>query len=183
MPQGPYEKGTPLGTPSTMLTSSYGANQVHLQKKLSITRAARSTRCSVHHGTLAKEVRLAKWRNHAVKCFLDDPEDSDAFTVDAMPALRSEGKLLIPEAKSKTWVHADPEHLIAERGRQTWAWNQFAGSVRMLKKRGAEQDIKVFGDDFPKPPKSISGPAAVAAVPLPVKKTCDKDDRSGKARG
>lgn len=30
---------------------------------------------------------------------------------------------------------------------------------------------EVSGDDFPKPPKSISGPAAVAAVPRPVKDT------------
>src|SRR3954454_12455225 len=37
-------------------------------------------------GDKATEVRLATPRNHAVKCFLDDPDDVDAFTVDAMPA-------------------------------------------------------------------------------------------------
>ena len=63
-------------------------------------------------GAHAQEVRLARWRNHAVKCFLDDPDDPDAFTVDAMPALRRDGKLLIPQALSEEWVDANPEYLI-----------------------------------------------------------------------
>jgi hypothetical protein len=242
---------------------TWGQPGASAEEALHYTRGKVNALLGTSHGTFAKEVRLAKWRNHAVKCFLDDPEDSDAFTVDAMPALRSEGKLLIPEAKSKTWVQADPEHLIASVAAKHKAWNQFAGSVRMLKAWGAEQDIKVkslvmevlalhhmptsqirpvamknffvkaafhvesgmlvedpagicgpiqtdlkymefgerlraaakaaslavaaqasnkddaavsywgevFGDDFPRPPKSISGPAAVAAVPRPVKDT------------
>jgi hypothetical protein len=36
------------------------------------------------NGTVAKEVRLASPRNHVVKCFLDDPDDPNAFTVDVM---------------------------------------------------------------------------------------------------
>ncbi|MES3664229.1 hypothetical protein Q9Q74_08350, partial [Mycobacterium intracellulare] len=94
-------------------------------------------------GTHAQEVRLARWRNHAVKCFLDDPDDPDAFTVDAMPALRRDGKLLIPQAVSKEWICANPEYLITEVARKHAAWNKFAGSVRMLKWWAADQDIKI----------------------------------------
>ena len=61
----------------------------------------------------AKEVRLARPGNHAVKCFLDDPNDPDAFTVDAMPALRqADGALLVPEKSPKDWIRTDPEDLI-----------------------------------------------------------------------
>lgn len=94
-------------------------------------------------GTHAKEVRLARWRNHAVKCFLDDPDDPDAFTVDAMPALRRDGKLLIPEALSEEWVDANPEYLITAVANKHAAWNKFAGSVRMLKWWAADQNIKI----------------------------------------
>lgn len=52
-------------------------------------------------GTVAQEIRLAKPRNHSVKCWFDDPDDPDAFTVDAMPALRQPGgELLVPEKES-----------------------------------------------------------------------------------
>lgn len=95
------------------------------------------------NGTYAKEVRLARWRNHAVKCFLDDPEDPDAFTVDAMPAFRTETGLLIPEALSENWVPCDPEHLIDAVAGHHAEWNKFAGTVRMLKCWAAEQDIKI----------------------------------------
>lgn len=94
-------------------------------------------------GTHAQEVRLARWRNHAVKCFLDDPQDPDAFTVDAMPTLRRDGKLLIPQATSKEWIYADPEYLITEVASKHAAWNKFAGTVRMLKWWAAEQKIKI----------------------------------------
>ncbi|MEE1751081.1 hypothetical protein PUR26_00835, partial [Streptomyces sp. SP18CS02] len=57
------------------------------------------------NGSHGNEVRLARPRNHAVKCFLDDPDDESAFTVDVMPALRqADGTLLIPEKRSQTWV-------------------------------------------------------------------------------
>lgn len=86
------------------------------------------------NGTFAKEVRLARPGNHAVKCFLDDPDDSDAFTVDAMPALRlPDGVLLVPEKSSKCWIRTNPEHLIqrvADRQRQ---WELFRPLVRVLK--------------------------------------------------
>jgi hypothetical protein len=95
------------------------------------------------NGTKAQEVRLAKAKNHAVKCFLDDPDDPNAFTVDAMPALRRHGMLLVPEARSQKWILTDPEHLIAEVARRHAEWNRFAGLVRMLKDWASNQDIKI----------------------------------------
>jgi hypothetical protein len=81
------------------------------------------------------DVRLAKPRNHSVKCFLDDPDDPDAFTVDVTPALvRDEGGFWIPESRSADWVASDPKYLIdlvAERHKE---WNEFARLVRVLKR-------------------------------------------------
>jgi hypothetical protein len=86
------------------------------------------------NGTVAKEVRLASPRNHAVKCFLDDPDDPDAFTVDVMPALRqADDTLLIPERRSRQWVPADPQDLIRRVGDRHAAWNLFVPLVRVLK--------------------------------------------------
>ncbi|WP_280182157.1 nucleotidyltransferase [Nocardia farcinica] len=85
------------------------------------------------YGTVDNAVRLAKWRNHAVKCFFDHPDDPDRFTVDAMPAFRRDGKLLIPEALSEDWVFCDPEYLINEVAARHAVWNKYAGTVRMLK--------------------------------------------------
>jgi hypothetical protein len=86
------------------------------------------------NGTVAKEVRLAIPRNHAVKCFLDDPNDPDAFTVDVMPALRqADNTLLIPESRNRTWVLADPQDLIRRVADRHAAWNQFVRLVRVLK--------------------------------------------------
>jgi hypothetical protein len=86
------------------------------------------------NGTVAKEVRLASPRNHAVKCFLDDPDDPAAFTVDVMPALRrADGTLLIPERRSRRWVPANPQDLIRRVAARHAAWNQFVRLVRVLK--------------------------------------------------
>lgn len=95
------------------------------------------------NGTVAKEVRLASPRNHAVKCFLDNPDVDGAFTVDAMPALRRDGMLLIPETISEKWVPTDPEYLIEQVAKKHAEWNRFAGLVRTLKAWAALQDIKV----------------------------------------
>lgn len=89
------------------------------------------------------EVRRSTWRNHAVKCFLDDKDDDEAFTVDAMPALLDGDRLLIPEFTSKKWVPADPQHLIDEVKRKHATWKKFAGTVRMLKAWGKSQDIEI----------------------------------------
>ena len=95
------------------------------------------------NGSFATEVRLATPRNHAVKCFLDDPDDPDAFTVDAMPAFRRNGALLVPEKNSERWVTTDPEYLIVEVAKRHKQWKKYAGTVRMLKWWAADQDIKV----------------------------------------
>ena len=85
-------------------------------------------------GTFAKEVRLARPGNHAVKCFLDDPDDPDAFTVDAMPALRlPDGVLLVPEKSSKDWIRTDPEYLIQQVADQQQECELFRPLVRVLK--------------------------------------------------
>lgn len=78
-------------------------------------------------------VRLTRWRNHAVKCFLDEPEDPNAFTVDAMPALLVDGQYLVPEFATKTWIVTDPQHLIDEVAARHAVWSKYAGTVRMLK--------------------------------------------------
>lgn len=86
------------------------------------------------NGSVEQLVRLARWRNHAVKCFVDDPDDPDAFTVDAMPALRqSDGTLLIPEALTNQWVTADPEDLIRRVAEHQADWKWFRPMVRVLK--------------------------------------------------
>lgn len=85
-------------------------------------------------GSVAQEVRLARPRNHAVKCFLDDPEDPDAFTVDVMPALRhTDGHLIVPEAKNGEWIETDPEQLIRRVLSRQEEWPQFRSLVRVLK--------------------------------------------------
>lgn len=85
-------------------------------------------------GTHANEVRHTLLRNHAVKCFLDDPEDPDAFTVDVMPALRQpDDTLLIPEKLSTRWVPANPEYLIEQVADHQRDWSHFRPLVRVLK--------------------------------------------------
>jgi hypothetical protein len=81
------------------------------------------------------DVRLTKPRNHSVKCFLDDPGDPDAFTVDVTPALiRVEGGIFIPESKSAKWVASDPQFLIDLVAKRHGEWNEFARLVRVLKR-------------------------------------------------
>ncbi|WNV74446.1 nucleotidyltransferase [Geodermatophilus sp. DSM 44513] len=59
------------------------------------------------------QVRLARPGDHAVKCFLDDPDAESPFTVDAMPALRQpDGSLLVPEIHSHGWIRTNPGYLI-----------------------------------------------------------------------
>ncbi|MFF8674222.1 hypothetical protein [Streptomyces sp. NPDC015242] len=86
------------------------------------------------NGTHANEVRHTLVRNHAVKCFLDDPEDPEAFTVDVMAALRQEdGSLLIPEKLNTRWVPANPEYLIGQVADHQRDWPHFRPLVRVLK--------------------------------------------------
>lgn len=86
------------------------------------------------HGSFAQEIRLARPGNHAVKCFFDDPDDPDAFTVDAMPALRqSDGTLRVPEKESRKWIATDPEHLIELVRKRHEEWDLFRPMARVLK--------------------------------------------------
>lgn len=101
------------------------------------------------------KVRLTRWRNHAVKCFLDDPDDPDAFTVDAMPALSSGDQYLVPEYVTKTWILTDPQQLIDEAAARHAAWSNYASTIRMLKAWAASQSthikslvMEVLGLDF-----------------------------------
>jgi Second Messenger Oligonucleotide or Dinucleotide Synthetase domain len=95
-------------------------------------------------GTFAKEVRLARTRNHAVKCWLDDPEEEGAFTVDVTPALRQRDEvLLIPERASGKWIETAPEFLIRIVGERHAHWNRFVPLVRDLKRWGADQNTDI----------------------------------------
>lgn len=86
------------------------------------------------NGEFAQEVRLARPGNHAVKCFLDDPEAESPFTVDVMPALRqADGTLLAPEKASERWILTNPEFLIARVSERQTDWSLFRPLVRVLK--------------------------------------------------
>jgi predicted nucleotidyltransferase len=87
-------------------------------------------------GRVAKEVRLTRIQNHAVKCFLDDPNDPDAFTVDVVPALRHEERgFEIPEKDSDKWIRTDPLYLIKEvLDRHEASEGTFVPLLRVLKR-------------------------------------------------
>jgi hypothetical protein len=91
--------------------------------------------CLGSSGTVSEEVRLTRLNHHSVKCFLDDPEDTDPFTVDVTPSYRSpEGGLWIPEQNNEQWVRSDPEYLNALVAARHAEWNEFAKLVRVLKR-------------------------------------------------
>jgi hypothetical protein len=122
----------------------WGNNGDSAAEALDHTSALVNQTLGAANGTHAREVRLASPRNHAVKCFLDDPDDPDAFTVDAMPALRqSDGTYLVPEKSNTTWIHTNPQYLIDRAADRHTRWNKFAGLVRMLKAWAAVQDVKI----------------------------------------
>ena len=50
-----------------------------------------------------------------------------------MPALLSEGRYLVPEFATKTWILTDPRDLIAKVAARHAAWGKYAGTIRMLK--------------------------------------------------
>lgn len=85
------------------------------------------------------DVRHTLLRNHSVKCFLDDPDDPDAFTVDVTPALaRTEGGIWIPEQANEKWIASDPQYLIDVVAKRHADWNEFARLVRVLKRWSAD---------------------------------------------
>lgn len=117
------------GVPGESAHDALGVTGARINEKLGMT-----------NGTVEHAVWRADPRNHAVKCFLDDPDSEDSFTVDVMPAFRRDGKLLIPQTATRTWVPADPEYLIAEVAKRHREWNKFASTVRMLKFWGKGQE-------------------------------------------
>jgi predicted nucleotidyltransferase len=123
--------------------SGWGSPGESAAESLDYVRSRVNDLLGATNGSYDQLVRLARWRNHAVKCFLDDPEDPDAFTVDVMPALRRDSHLLVPEAVSRTWIPADPEFLISEARAKHDQWRHYAGMVRMLKWWGALQPTKI----------------------------------------
>jgi hypothetical protein len=85
-------------------------------------------------GEDGKEVRITGLRNHSVKCFLDKPDATDAFSVDLTPGIRrAAGGLWIPEKNSEDWITSDPEKLIELVAVRHGEWNQFRPLVRVLK--------------------------------------------------
>lgn len=95
-------------------------------------------------GSEGYEVRLVLKQYHALKCFMDDPEDERPFTVDVAPALRHPDRgFWIPERKAARWIRTDPEFLIEAVASRHSSWNQFARLVRVLKRWGADQDIQM----------------------------------------
>lgn len=90
------------------------------------------------------EVRRADVRNHAVKCFLDDPGHPDAFTVDVAPALPGQGTIVrLPEVASSRWIETDPRHLIALVAARQDAWPHFRPLVRCLKRWAKDCPTKI----------------------------------------
>lgn len=94
------------------------------------------------HSKLVRQVNTAN-RNRAAKCFIDDPKDPNAFTVDVMPALREDDGILIPFKTESRWTLADPELLIALVAERQLNWNKFRPLVRVLKYWARQQPFKV----------------------------------------
>ncbi len=110
------------------------------------TQAQVTSLFSVNGGTVAQLVRQARvaGRNRAVKCFIDPPDQDDAFTVDAMPALRQpDGTLLLPSVRNRRWDVADPEFLIGAVKDKQAEWSHFRSMVRVLKDWRLDQGIKI----------------------------------------
>ena len=121
------------GTPGTSAQDALDYTQTKVRELLGAT-----------EGSFDQAVHLATTRNHSVKCFLDDPEDPDAFTVDVMPVLKqADGTLLIPEARSSRWVPANPKYLIDEVAARHSSWNRFVPVVRLIKRWTREQSTGI----------------------------------------
>ena len=110
---------------------------------LDLTRGRIAALLGTGDGSVAREVRRALPRNHAVKCFLDDPDDESGFTVDVTPALEFDGMLSIPEKRSACWVPTNPAVLTGLVEARHAEWDKYAGTVRMLKAWTDSQPMKV----------------------------------------
>lgn len=113
----------------------WGANGTSSADALTVVHDLVRSTLGVAEGTHSRLVRIAKPRDRAVKCFVDDPDDDHPFTVDVMPALRNaDDTLLIPSAHSESWNTANPEYLIDEVQQRQAEWSQFRAMVRVLKR-------------------------------------------------
>lgn len=90
----------------------------------------------------AGEVRRVDVKNHSVKCFMDDPNQTDPppFTVDVVPALNHNGHLLIPERLSQKWIESDPKLLIDQVLDRHASWSHFVPMLRALKRWNKDKD-------------------------------------------
>ncbi|BBA98483.1 hypothetical protein RVR_4673 [Actinacidiphila reveromycinica] len=112
----------------------WGSSGPSAQEALEYIRSQVNRLLSQSAGTHATVIRHTLVRNHAVKCFLDDIDDPEAFTVDVMAALRQpDGSLLIPEKLNARWVSANPEFLIDMVAGRQRDWSYFRPLVRLLK--------------------------------------------------
>lgn len=103
-------------------------------------------RLGLSRGIDGKLVRRADTRDHAVKCFVDPPDDEHPFTVDVMPVVRqADNTLLIPSTKAQEWSTADPESLIDKVRLHHEAWSFFRPMVRVLKnwRKSVTSDIRI----------------------------------------
>lgn len=89
----------------------------------------------INHGSEARLVRQVRTagRNRAAKCFIDPPEEENAFTVDVMPALAQTSGILIPFVQQDRWSLADPQYLIDLVAERQQTWSRFRPLVRLLK--------------------------------------------------
>lgn len=98
-------------------------------------------------GSVAQVVHHTRVQSHAVKCFLDDPKDPDAFTVDVVPALRHpDTGFLIPEKDNDCWIQTDPIYLIGEvLDRHEASGETFVPMLRLLKRWSKDNGALIKG--------------------------------------
>lgn len=115
------------------LHPTWGGGSGTAEAALEYTRGEVNGLLSQSDGAYDRRVRRTLLRNHVVKCFLDDPDDPDAFAVEVMPALRVVGGLRVPERNDDRWATVNPEYLMTEVAKRHAEWNQFAKMVRVIK--------------------------------------------------
>ncbi len=114
--------------------TDWGSPGTSSQDALDHVRKRVNTLLGATNGSVDQLVRLGRTRDRAVKCFIDPPEQDDAFTVDVMPALRQpDNTLQLPSTRQAEWNTADPEYLIREVQLRQEKWSYFRPMVRVLK--------------------------------------------------
>jgi hypothetical protein len=95
-----------------------------------------------------RHVRHTRLQNHAVKCFLDDPDDPGAFTVDIVPALARDPRgFWIPQQSSSEWIATDPVllvDLVLDR-HAGYGEGQFVQLLRVLKRSSKDGGSPIKG--------------------------------------